>query len=706
VLQAAAAELIGNRSMSESRDEPQNLSASPRRLLLALGIASAILLIAWLFTSHVGRVIGARHSPLEQAVQIELELVRANLGYELILNGDPTVSRDLVEQYLVRADWYAQQMVYVCSSKEGRLFLAPMTSLRAKLAILRVELSNFARLTRQRWVAIDESAGKAEPDPLYDEAFRQLALRSREAKAAADQVIQIEQGVMTSLQVLLVIGVFALAGFVGMTLLRNVNRLRQIETTLSELRQRFDCLYRDSSDAIMLLDENNFFDCNEATLRMFHLETYKDFRRKHPGDLSPPQQPDGSDSVELANEQIAEALRLGNHRFEWTHRRVDGSDFPAQVLLSAIQIEGRRVIQAVVRDVTQHKESEARLRSNEEKLRTISDAALDAVVMMDAQGSAVHWNPAAQKMFGYTAEEVLGRDIHQLLAPERLRGTANDALQYFFGTGQGRAVGRIIELQAIRRDGEEFPIEISLAPIRIDGDWCAVAVIRDITERKLAEQKLRDEQHTLRRLLKAHDQERKLIAYEIHDGLAQQLIAGIMQCQASIGRGPEHWTAPQELLDTLRKCLGETRRLISGLRPPILDEFGVVTAIENLLEETRQGGGPEIEFHSDVAFDRLEPVLENTIYRVIQESLTNACRHSQSARVMIELHEQDGSIRVLVQDWGVGFDPQQVDRTHYGLAGMRERARLLGGDVFVDSRPGEGTAVRVTLPVDVGDIAD
>ena len=104
-------------------------------------------------------------------------------------------------------------------------------------------------------------------------------------------------------------------------------------------------------------------------------------------------------------------------------------------------------------------------------------------------------------------------------------------LRDFFRTGQGRAVGRIMELPAIRKNGQEFPIEISVAPIRLAGEWNAVAVIRDIAERKQAEQALRREQHSLRRLLRGHDQERKLIAYEIHDGLAQQLVAAIYQCQ-------------------------------------------------------------------------------------------------------------------------------------------------------------------------------
>ena len=490
-----------------------------------------------------------------------------------------------------------------------------------------------------------------------------------------------------------------------------LRRREHVEVALRESEEKYRGLYESSSDAVMLLDEERFLDCNESTLRVFRVNSKEEFCRKHPADFSPPQQPGGHDSMELANQQIRTALRDGSNRFEWVHRRADGELFPAEVVLSPAHFEGRLVLQALVRDETQRKQAEEQLRANEEKLRTISEAALDAVIMMDSAGCAVHWNPAAQRMFGYTAEEVLGRDIHQLLTPARFHEEAARALGSFFRTGQGRAVGRILELLAVRKDGQEFPIEISLAPIRLEGEWNAVAVVRDITERKQAEQALRHEQRSLRRLLRAHDQERKLIAYEIHDGLAQQLVAAIY---AVPGGRAQRWRPVRRrpprrstnCAQMLRRCLAETRRLISGVRPPILDEFGVVTAVQGLIEDTSSRGGPHIEFHHDVQIQRLEPVLENTIYRIIQEGLANACRHSHSPQVLIELTETDQEVEIRVQDYGVGFDPEKIDEKRFGLAGIRERTRLLRGRVTLQSAPGKGTSLQVRLPKDVGDLAD
>lgn len=149
----------------------------------------------------------------------------------------------------------------------------------------------------------------------------------------------------------------------------------------------------------------------------------------------------------------------------------------------------------------------------------------------------------------------------------------------------------------------------------------------------------------------------------------------------------------------LRRSLAEARRLISGLRPPILDESGIMAAIGHLVHDIAAEGGPEVEVHSRIRFDRLDPVLENAVYRIAQECLTNALRHSHSEKVRIDLVEQNGQIRIEVADWGVGFDPGTVAEDRFGLDGIRERARILGGRTEITSKIGAGTTVVVELPM-------
>jgi signal transduction histidine kinase len=149
----------------------------------------------------------------------------------------------------------------------------------------------------------------------------------------------------------------------------------------------------------------------------------------------------------------------------------------------------------------------------------------------------------------------------------------------------------------------------------------------------------------------------------------------------------------------LRQGHADARRLISGVRPPILDEERIAAALTHLVNDYRREKGPTIEFSSKVAFDRLVPIWENAVYRIAQEALTNACRHSRSKRVQVELAQQGDVLRLKVRDWGIGFNPGEVEEGRFGLAGMRERARLLGGTISVQSAPGKGTRIAVKLPL-------
>jgi signal transduction histidine kinase len=145
--------------------------------------------------------------------------------------------------------------------------------------------------------------------------------------------------------------------------------------------------------------------------------------------------------------------------------------------------------------------------------------------------------------------------------------------------------------------------------------------------------------------------------------------------------------------------MDEARRLISGLRPPILDESGIVAAVDYLICEHEKLGDPKIEFIHNVQFDRLALPLETAVFRIVQETLTNACQHSRSEKVRVELLQRRGHIQIQVQDWGIGFDPEKVEENRFGLQGIRERARLLGGLVSIDTAPGRGTRITTELPL-------
>jgi PAS domain S-box-containing protein len=332
--------------------------------------------------------------------------------------------------------------------------------------------------------------------PLMDasgtEVGHLMAMRDiSEAKTALHRL-----GIVSSGAALVLLS--ALFGFLYVLLRRTDQGIQSQRTDLAEKETRFRTVYESTSDAIMMLDEKGFFACNTATLSMFGIATEEEFHTKHPADLSPARQPDGTDSMAAAKDRIATAMKEGSGRFEWTHKRFDtGEDFPAEVLLSAMELTGQQVVQATVRDITERKRAEEALREREATLAAISESAQDAIVMIDSAGKVTHWNSAAERIFGYAEEEALGRVLHDFLVPENLRSAHFEAFPKFVASGQGAAVGQTLELPGLHKDGTEVPVELSLSAAHLQGQWHGIGIMRDITARKQAEQQLHESESRL-----------------------------------------------------------------------------------------------------------------------------------------------------------------------------------------------------------------
>ncbi len=216
----------------------------------------------------------------------------------------------------------------------------------------------------------------------------------------------------------------------------------------------------------------------------------------------------------------------------------------------------------------------------------------------------------------------------------------------------------------------------------------AAGIILDVTERGRIAEKLHEEQVLLQDMLMFHERDRQLIAYEIHDGLVQDATAAQMLLNSLLesdgmpaGETREKVAQARTLIS---KAVDEARRLIGGLRPPILEELGVVSAISALIEGL-QDNHLKIDFTSKVQFDRLDSLLEATIFRIVQHAINNIQRHSRAERAEIRLSQQGEWIHLEIKDWGIGFDPSNVSEDRIGLQGIRERARLMRGRAEIDS---------------------
>lgn len=359
----------------------------------------------------------------------------------------------------------------------------------------------------------------------------------------------------------------------------------------------------------------------------------------------------------------------------------------------------------VMRDVTEQKRALAALGETEQRLHSILDNTPSIVYLKDAAGRYLLVNRAYEEAFGVSEEQVVGRPSEMIFPAEIVaRFRENDR--------------KVLESRVPFQFEEQVPVagalrtflSVKFPVCNPQGEPFAVCGIStDITDRKEALERLRLEQEFLNQLIREHERDRQLMAYEIHDGLVQYMSGALLHLEGMAGDQAKLSSKGRDSLELavhlIRRSIAEGRRVMSGLRPPILDEEGVVPAISYLVAEDASPGELVIAFSHRVTFDRLEPLLEGTIFRIVQEALTNVKRHSQAKRAEVKLIQSDGKLLIDVRDWGVGFDPADVSGEHFGLKGIRKRADLLGGHARIESTPGAGTHVIVNLPLQNGERA-
>jgi PAS domain S-box-containing protein len=401
------------------------------------------------------------------------------------------------------------------------------------------------------------------------------------------------------------------------------------------------------------------------------------------------------------NEFIPALIQEGRRISEGNMLSRQGTVIP--ILLNSFLIpddEGKPAYLAtVITDFSELKRAEEALRQSHDELQAIYDKLLDGLLVADMETQKfLRANSSMCRMLGYSEQELLQLSVKDIHPPKDLE----DVLK-MFKTHIEHAGSYHNEVPFMRKDGSVFFAEVRDSHVLYNGRPCLLGFMRDITERKRAREALQQEHRALRHLLQSSDHERQVISYDIHDGLAQYIAGAILQFQTYTHLQVSNPAQAAKCFDTgmtlLQKGHSESRRLISGVRPPILDESGITAAIAHMVHDHSFDQGPRIEFRSRVKFGRLAPILENAIYRIIQEGVSNACRHSESDKVRISLMQQDAKLKIEIRDWGVGFRLDEVGGERFGLEGIRQRARLLGGQVDIESVLNKGTRITVELPL-------
>ena len=341
---------------------------------------------------------------------------------------------------------------------------------------------------------------------------------------------------------------------------------------------------------------------------------------------------------------------------------------------------------------------------SESTAHALFETAAQGIFIVNQEGRVVMANPSSATMLGYEPGELIGQSI-EMLVPERFRGAHPGYRKGYFHDPQNRPMGIGRDLAARRKDGSEFPAEISLSYIRSAQAVLAVAFLTDISKRKADEHEINQQREDLReltgRMMTAQDNERRRIARDLHDDLSQKLAFLAMDMGKLANKASPDFVAEVKPLQMRAADAAMSVRKISHqLHPSVLDDIGLEAALEQYCEEFESRTGISTEFTSKNVPDPLPKEVASSLYHIAQECLRNAAKHSKSETVAVELEFTDGALRLTVRDQGVGLrgDARKAERG-IGMVAMKERAHLVNGKVSIQSETGEGTEVRVEVPV-------
>lgn len=388
-----------------------------------------------------------------------------------------------------------------------------------------------------------------------------------------------------------------------------------------------------------------------------------------------------------------------SRRAERYLRRLDGSLFLAEYGCRRLEEPGGPAhLLLWFSDITERKREETALRETDLRFRSVLLSAIDAVVLADGDGNIICWNPGAERMFGYKEDEILGRPLTHLM-PERYRRPHEEGLARLHETGASRVIGRVLDLSGLRKDGREFPIELSLGTWTAGGRLFFTGIIRDITQRKLAEDSLRQRERELCRI----GEERERLARDLHDGIIQSIYAiglTLVESRRLMTEAPQR---AQAMLDAvvadLNGVIRDVRSYLPGLTLKRAAAPDFHAGLARLLKT--MNGTPGLRFASEIeerAAARVTAEQGQHLLHIVREAMSNSLRHSRASSGFVSLKRDGDGVRLEVRDDGVGFDQAARPEHGQGLRNMQARAVKLGARLEIRSSPGGGTSISLSLP--------
>lgn len=520
---------------------------------------------------------------------------------------------------------------------------------------------------------------------------------------------------------------------------RDITERRRTEATLRESEARKTAIMDAALDCIITMDNKGIItDFNPAAEQTFGYGHAEVLGRELAEVIIPPSLRD-SHRRGLAHYFATGEAPVFNRRTELIAMRADGAEFPVELTVVPIRLSGQTAFTGYLRDITERKRAEERLRSSLDSLLALYEAGQILGSTLDRKEIGARLLEIMQRVSNLSAAVVNLRDDQERLHLWHAIGP-EDLWRWAHREPNAQAARRAVvetgehQLFELRRPGPEATHLVGLClPLRARDQ--TIGVVEAYGAEALAEKETvetiaslagqaasalensrlyeelaaRERQlHDLvSRMLVAQEEERRRVAYDVHDGLTQTAIAAYQHLQVFAEDHPPSSAQGQEELDEavglIQRTVREARDIIADLRPTVLDDFGLTAAIELEVEKLRNADY-EVSYEETLGDERLPVTVETALFRIAQEALTNVRKHARAARVRVTLQRLGQGIRLEVRDWGPGFQPTGATSRdgpgeRVGLSSMKERVALLSGDFEVNSSPGVGTSIVAEVPL-------
>ncbi|RPI73796.1 MAG: PAS domain S-box protein, partial [Ignavibacteriales bacterium] len=490
---------------------------------------------------------------------------------------------------------------------------------------------------------------------------------------------------------------------------QDITDRKLMENALRESQSRLSNIINSAMDAVITVDRSQniilfnitaekMFKCSSTSvigknLDMFIPERLREIHKMHIDNF-------GKTGITMRNMGAINPI---------SGLRTDGEEFPIEASISQVEVSGQKLYTVIIRDITEKKKSEEALISSEARYRLLfKKNPLPMWVYNTETLEFLAVNFAAVRVYGYTKDEFLSMKITDIRPEEDLyllKNYLNTERKPFQNAGFWRHR---------KKDGTIIDVEVISHEIEFDGNFARLVLANDVTEKKRAEDDLKQSREQLRELA-AHlqdirEEERSAIAREIHDELGQVLTSLKMNLifvdkkitgnQNGINI-PDLHSEITGMTSIIDHSVKRVRKIITELRPEMLDQLGLISALEWQTKEFNSKSHIECNLVNNFGETDVDRNIAIAVYRIFQESLTNVMRHSGATKVDINISRNNNNLELEICDNGVGYESKKNKSKTFGVIGMRERAIILGGDFKLERNNPSGTKILVNIPLEV-----